>query len=160
MVRVLVTGMSGTGKSAVLGQLGRRGHRVVDTDEDDWAEDVAAGPAGVERLWREDRMSELLAEHDEGFLFVAGCVRNQGLFYDRFDAVVLLRAPTEVMLERIATRTSNPFGKSPEERERIVRDLHSVEPVLRRTATDEVTTDRPVVDVVDDVEEIARRIMR
>ena len=54
MVRVLVTGMSGTGKSAVLGQLRRRGHRVVDTDEDDWSEDVAAGPAGVERLWRED----------------------------------------------------------------------------------------------------------
>jgi dephospho-CoA kinase len=147
VVRVLVTGMSGTGKSAVLGQLRLRGHRVVDTDDDGWAQDVAAGAAGVERLWREDRMSELLAEHDEGFLFVAGCVRNQGLFYDRFDAVVLLRAPTEVMLARIAARTSNPFGKSAHERQRILGDLESVEPVLRRTATAEVSTDRP--EVVD-----------
>jgi dephospho-CoA kinase len=30
---VLVTGMSGTGKSAVLAELERRGHRVVDKDE-------------------------------------------------------------------------------------------------------------------------------
>ena len=158
MVRVLVTGMSGTGKSAVLGELRRRGHQVVDTDEGDWAEDVAAGPAGVERLWREDRMSELLAADGEGFLFVAGCVRNQGHFYDRFDAVVLLRAPAEVMLQRIAARTSNPFGKSAHERERILRDLESVEPVLRRTATAELVTDRPLDEVVGEVEAIVRRL--
>jgi len=34
VTRVLVTGMSGTGKSTVLGELRRRGHRVVDTDYD------------------------------------------------------------------------------------------------------------------------------
>ncbi|HTZ43323.1 MAG TPA: hypothetical protein VMB79_05620 [Jatrophihabitans sp.] len=37
--RVLLTGMSGTGKSTVLGELGRRGHRVVDTDYGGWGED-------------------------------------------------------------------------------------------------------------------------
>ncbi|MGH3840656.1 MAG: hypothetical protein ACRDS0_04290 [Pseudonocardiaceae bacterium] len=36
MVRVLVTGMSGTGKSTALRALGQRGHRVVDTDSDEW----------------------------------------------------------------------------------------------------------------------------
>ena len=33
---MLVTGMSGTGKSTVLAELGRRGHRVVDTDAPGW----------------------------------------------------------------------------------------------------------------------------
>jgi len=33
---VLVTGMSGTGKSAVTAELACRGHRVVDTDEPGW----------------------------------------------------------------------------------------------------------------------------
>ena len=32
MIRVLVTGMSGTGKTTVLGQLAERGYRAVDTD--------------------------------------------------------------------------------------------------------------------------------
>jgi dephospho-CoA kinase len=33
MRRILVTGMSGTGKSSALAELGRLGFRVVDTDE-------------------------------------------------------------------------------------------------------------------------------
>jgi hypothetical protein len=33
-------------------------------------------------------------------LFVAGCVANQRLLYDRFDAVVLLSAPVDVLLAR------------------------------------------------------------
>jgi dephospho-CoA kinase len=32
MTTILVTGMSGTGKSTALAALARRGHRVVDTD--------------------------------------------------------------------------------------------------------------------------------
>src|SRR5699024_7165199 len=36
VARVLVTGMSGTGKSTVLGELERRGHVVVDTDYGGW----------------------------------------------------------------------------------------------------------------------------
>jgi hypothetical protein len=36
MSRILVTGISGTGKSSVLGELGRRGYRVVDTDDQGW----------------------------------------------------------------------------------------------------------------------------
>ena len=36
--KILVTGISGAGKSAVLVELGRRGYRVVDTDEPGWRE--------------------------------------------------------------------------------------------------------------------------
>jgi predicted ATPase len=32
VARILITGMSGTGKSTLLAELGRRGHRTVDTD--------------------------------------------------------------------------------------------------------------------------------
>ena len=38
MSTILVTGMSGTGKSSALAELGRRGFRVVDTDEPGWRE--------------------------------------------------------------------------------------------------------------------------
>jgi dephospho-CoA kinase len=51
---------------------------------------------------------------------VQGCLRNQGKFYDRFDAVVLLSAPAEVMLDRIARRTTNDFGRTSAEREMIL----------------------------------------
>ncbi len=40
-MRVLITGMSGTGKSAVIQALAERGYRSVDADEAGWSEVVA-----------------------------------------------------------------------------------------------------------------------
>ncbi len=124
MTRFLITGMSGTGKSTALAELARRGHRVVDADLSDWSIEVTSPTgSGAEQLWRQDAMDALLAQPVTGWLFVAGCASNQGSFYDRFDAVVLLSVPGEVMLQRIATRSTNPFGKRAHEQQRIVADL-------------------------------------
>jgi dephospho-CoA kinase len=151
MTVVLVTGMSGTGKSAALAELERRGHRVVDTDYGGWTE----GEPGSERLWDEDRMEALLDEHEEGVLFISGTADNQGAFYPRFDAVVLLSAPAEVILERTAGRESNDFGKTNAERELILSDLATFEPLLRGGATAEIDTRAPLEEIVDALERIA-----
>jgi dephospho-CoA kinase len=149
---VFVTGMSGTGKSSALAELACRGHRVVDTDYGDCIDDTP----GSERLWNESRMDELLTAHEDGVLFVSGCVANQGKFYDRFDAVVLLSAPADVILERVARRGTNDFGKSDAERDEILRDLASVEPLLRRGAIAAIDTRASLDEVVDELERIAR----
>jgi shikimate kinase len=147
---VLITGMSGTGKSTVLAELERRGHRVVDTDHGDWID-----RSGPEPLWDEVRIGALLDEDSDGALFIAGCVANQGRFYHRFAAVVLLSAPEAVILERVARRTTNPFGKRSEERARISADLETIEPLLRCGATAEIDTRRPVGEVADLLEAAA-----
>ena len=153
---VLVTGMSGTGKSPALAELERRGHRVVDTDYGGYAREVlSADGNGREQLWDEERMERLLDEHTGGVLFVAGCVANQGRFFARFDAVVLLSAPAEVLLGRVAAREGNPFGKSDAERARILDDLAAVEPLLRAGATAEIDTRAPLEEVVERLEAIA-----
>jgi dephospho-CoA kinase len=156
---VLVTGMSGTGKSAALTELARRGHRVVDTDYGGLSEEVPSSDGhGLEQLWREDRIDALLSGHDDGVLFISGCVANQGKFYPRFDAVVLLSAPEDVILERIATRETNDFGKTEAERSRIRHDLANVEPLLRAGATAELDTRLPLEEVVDGLERIAAEV--
>ena len=148
--------MSGTGKSTVLKELALRGHRVVDTDDAGWCEDViSADGSGPERLWREDRIRDLLADDVVGSLFVSGCTSNQGKFYDRFDAVVLLSLPVDVLLGRVESRGTNNYGKDPAERERILGDLDTVEPLLRETSTTEIDATRPLQDVVDAVEAAA-----
>jgi dephospho-CoA kinase len=155
MTAVLVTGMSGTGKSTALAELARRGHRVIDTDDDGWSEEVPHAVRGREQLWREDRMDALLAEPADGTLFVSGCVANQGTFYPRFDAIVLLSVPVDVLLDRVATRSTNDFGKSDVERALILSDLREIEPLLRAGATAEIDTRKPVGEVADLLESIA-----
>jgi predicted ATPase len=55
MKRVLLTGMSGTGKSTVINKLGELGYKVLDTDYGGFTVEVDSG-AGPERLWRDDRI--------------------------------------------------------------------------------------------------------
>lgn len=142
----MVTGMSGTGKSTVLAELERRGFRVVDTDLPGWSE---WKPDPGEWRWREDRIAELLASPYEPTLYVSGCVSNQGRFYDRFDAIVLLSASAEVILHRVDHRTTNDYGKEPAERDLILLQIATVEPLLRATSTHELDASRPLDDVVD-----------
>ncbi|MEV0953630.1 AAA family ATPase [Promicromonospora sp. NPDC050249] len=142
MARILITGMSGAGKSTLLGELARRGHRTVDTDYDSWELPGA--------LWDEDRMNELLAGHDD--VVVSGTAENQGRFYDRFEHVVLLSAPVEVLIERAATRTNNPYGRSADQQAEIREYVVEVEPLLRRGADVELDGRRPIAELADTVE--------
>ena len=143
--KVLVTGMSGTGKSTALGELSRRRFRVVDTDEPGWTVWDADDDGYV---WREGRIAELLSADEGPTLYVSGTVSNQGRFYPLFDAIVLLSAPAEILLHRIEDRTTNRYGKSGAERELVLRHLAEVEPRLRATCTHEIDATRPIEDVV------------
>jgi adenylate kinase family enzyme len=147
MKRVLITGMSGTGKSSLLHELAARGYRTVDTDYGDYFQTVDG-----ERLWREDRIAALLCSAPDalpGVLFVQGTTRNQGRFYPRFDHIVLLSTPAEILAERLATRSSNPYGKDPAELAETLGYLETVEPLLRASAALEVVTTVPVPQVAD-----------
>jgi len=146
MARVLLTGMSGAGKSTVLAAVARRGYPTVDTDYDGWELPGA--------LWDEPRMSALLHEHHT--IAVSGTARNQGRFYDRFEHVIYLRVPLEVLLERVRTRTDNPYGKTVAQQADITRHIAEVEPLIRRSATLELDGLLPVPDLTDRVERCLR----
>src|SRR3954452_3773384 len=138
--------MSGAGKSTLLAELRRRDHLTVDTDHEGWT--LADG------TWDERRMDDLLADHAD--VVVSGTVDNQGRFYDRFDSVVLLSAPLEVLLQRVAARADNPYGGTPEQRAEIAHYVQTVEPLLRRRASVELDGRRPVSELADAVERLGR----
>lgn len=135
--------MSGTGKSSVIAKLVALGYKAVDTD-DGWCEPLPEG----RQQWREEAIQALLASEDASVLFIAGCEENQARFHAQFDHIVLLTAPLETLVQRLANRTSNSFGKSPEELSRVLDDISTTEPLLRQAADHEVRTTMPLDDVV------------
>jgi dephospho-CoA kinase len=156
MKRVLLTGMSGTGKSSVITELAARGYKAVDADYDGFSELVEIPPGSdphepglrEDWVWSEDRVARLLATEDADVLFFSGAASNMGKFRRQFDHVVLLSAPIDVMTERLLTRTNNPYGKSPGELDRVTALKKTVEPLLRRIADVEIDTSIPLDQVV------------
>jgi shikimate kinase len=155
MKRVLITGMSGTGKSTLVGELAARRYQAVDADYDGLSElvNVPGENGGVapgrDWLWQEQRIQEVLARDDGGVLFISGCAPNQWKFYAQFDHIVLLTAPASLIVERLAARTTNTYGKHPDEVARVLHLQRTIEPLLRSAAGLEVDTSVPLSEVVE-----------
>lgn len=163
MKRILVTGMSGVGKSTVINTLVDRGYQAVDLDHPDWSEWTESsdgeGPTpsrpGQDWTWREDRVRELLKTDESEVLFVAGCAANMSAFRTEFDTIVLLSAPPAIMVERLANRLTSEYGHVPGEINQSLKFKETVEPKLRSMAQYELDTTAPVDDVVAAILELA-----
>jgi AAA domain len=123
VVRVLVTGVSATGKSSLVKELRRRGYTAFDADDDGFTAPLPDGIWG----WRTDLIRSLFDQcgYDQ-LVFFAGC--SDGQVALAFDFKVLLTAPVEMILDRLRLRTTNPFGKTQAERDRVPADIEWVLP--------------------------------
>ena len=120
-----------------------RSHWVV-ADPDD-----ALTPSrGRDWIWQEDRVRELLSASREDYLFVSGCAENMGNLFDVIDTVVLLSAPVDTLMHRLAKRTAKGYGHTVEQRSTIAQLVETVEPSLRQCAHHEIDTTRPVDETV------------
>jgi shikimate kinase len=158
MKRVLITGMSGTGKSAVIRELVGRGHLGHDLDTADWSHWVDVNPSdeltpvrGKDWLWQEARVGALLTKPIGGTLFVSGCAQNMSNLFPLIDCIILLSAPVDTILRRLAGRSLEGYGHSDKERRKVVDLIATVEPLLREAADYEIDTSRAVAATVDEI---------
>jgi shikimate kinase len=158
MKRVLITGMSGTGKSSVIQELVARGYQAHDLDTPEWSEWIDTDPSdaltpahGKDWVWREDRVRALLSQPKDGTLFIGGCAENMGQLYPLIDAVILLSAPVATIMERLRTRSPHSYGSVADERRKVTDLISTIEPLLRKSADYEIDTRRSVQATVDEI---------
>ena len=142
-MHVLITGMSGTGKSSLVHELRKRGYVAYDADDDGFSEPRQDGRWG----WRAEEVAELLSRSPDQLLFFAGCSEEQAWL--PFDYRVLLTAPEPVMIERLRTRTDNTYGKREQQLSHVLTDLAEIEPLIRRSADLVLTPTEPPARVAD-----------
>jgi shikimate kinase len=158
MKRVLITGMSGTGKSAVIGELAARGYEAHDLDTSEWSQWIDVDPSdsltparGKDWVWQEDRVRALLLRPRSMPLFVSGCAENMGRLFHLIDEIVLLSAPVVTVMARLAARPGGRYGSGEDDRRKVRELMSTIEPRLRELASHEIDTQRSTAATVDAV---------
>ena len=123
------------------------GERVVDRPHplpSRWRDDFA---------WHIDTevVRALAAELIDGLGFVAGTVENEADAWELFDHVVCLVVDEETLRYRLATRTTNAFGKDPVELEMAVAANRGASDRCRTYGATVIDATQPVDAVVRDL---------
>ncbi|MFB7242098.1 hypothetical protein CW362_33895 [Streptomyces populi] len=173
MPLVWVTGNSGVGKSTVCDLLKERGESAVDADWEGynhWVDRTSGRvvtdppypvPAGwLDRFaWRigRARVEALAAGSREKATFLFGTVENEVDVWDLFDIVVCVVVDDQTLRNRLLTRTTNSFGKHPEELAAALECNEGMESTYRRFGATILDGTRSVTEVADAVLAAAAR---
>lgn len=171
---IWVTGLSGTGKSAIAEGLRELGHWSVDADDDgmsswrshDTGDLVASPPIARRRAgWLEEhdwvidvtRVQRLRHEAENRHAFLLGAVANEEEVLPLADVVICLVADAATLTRRLVTRGSNDFGQAPGDIEAVLSWLGRYEDRHRGIGAAMVDATQPLADVIADVLAAARR---
>jgi shikimate kinase len=162
-----VTGNSGTGKSTVCEELRARGYVALDADEDGfcrWIDRAEGGvvidpPYPVPEGWLDrhgwvivrERVETLVEESPCRIAFLCGSAENEQDVRDLFDVIVCLVIDEDTLRHRLATRTTNPFGKHPEELAAALKWNPRMRAIYESLGAAIIDASRPVTEVVDGV---------
>lgn len=165
MPLVWVTGTSGVGKSTVCALLKSLGQLTVDADWEGynhWVDRTSGQvvvdppdpvPVGwLDRFaWRISRaqVEALAARTHDNTAFLCATVENETDVWDLFDLVVCLVIDNETLRDRLLTRTTNTFGKHPEELAAALEHNDDVEPTYRRLGATIIDGTKPPAEVAD-----------
>lgn len=151
----LIEGVSGTGKTSVCDELGRRGYNAVHCDRDlAYQGDPKTGEpldgfAHEHHIWDVDKVRALVADQSYAASFFCGGSRNFDRFIDLFDGVFVLEVDLDTLKRRLAVRSEDAWGGRASEREFIAR-LHATKEDLPKNAiiVDATASISRVVDVI------------
>jgi gluconate kinase len=165
VVKYLVTGQAGSGKSSIARELVRRGVTAYDTDSIPeacgfdyadtglpvpWSE--LTHPIDFRRIhwnWRLDVLDELLDSADD--VFVCAIASNTVAQRHRFDRVFVLQLDDETLARRLRERTEHTFGKDPREAAAVIAHNRVIADEWRARGAIVIDAARPLTDVVDDI---------
>jgi dephospho-CoA kinase len=165
-MKILITGISGTGKTTVLSELQKQGFVVIDLDATgmcrwrniETQEITEYGPTGRDYDWLTKHgwycdtltLQKFLSYiREDKDVFVAGISENIEELASQFDKVFIFEASDEVVKERLNARTNNHFAKKEEEQEFIFK--HSRELLKKIKDFVEIDANKTRKEIVESV---------
>lgn len=169
MPLIYITGISGTGKTAVAAALKARGYEAYDADGEgfnSWYDrktnkkvKVPKGADPHTREWQEkniwnmsrEKVEELAAKAKNKTIFFCGVTANEREMWDLFSKVICLTADEKTLRHRLATRTSNDYGKAPHELAEIIEWHQPHQETHRKSNSILIDSTKPLNEIVEEI---------
>lgn len=169
MALIYITGISGTGKTAVAAALKARGFEAYDGDGEGFntfydrkTNKQVKIPEGIDlhtREWKEkniwntsrEKVEELAARAKNKIIFLCGTTANEREMWNLFSKVICLTADEKTLRHRLATRTSNDYGKAPHELKEILEWHQPHQESHRKSNSIMIDSTKPLDEVVEEI---------
>lgn len=167
-MKVLITGVAGTGKSTIIKALNVRGISAIDLhdvpglfhwQDKETKEKIQYTPVEskewfntVDRLCDIPKLKELLSEHDNVVMAGATSGSNQEEFLSLFDKIILLQAKPETLVHRMQTRVNKSgYGKTKAEQDDNIEWQKEFDPKILLYGAVPISTEGDITGVVDTI---------
>lgn len=170
-MKILVTGISGTGKTTLAKSLAERGYKTIDIDHIpnlcSWINRETGEKSLLSNI--EDPDNEFIDSHDyvcdvvqleemmdrsEENVFVFGSVGDNSSLVHLFDKIILLQCGPETIVHRLESRQTNDFGKKKEVQNRMLEWRDVFDNLMVGAGAIVINTDQSIGKVVEDLEKI------
>lgn len=164
MTKVLITGVSGTGKSTVANALAERGYTAFDADNTKGMTKLVDRESGLSAPWpegfvdwkkyaynlSENRLHEVLASDKDVFLSVVAS--NQKRFFPMFNTVIVLKIDDkEAHLKRLQTRDVHEYGQDEQNLKLTIDKAQAQTEEWVSLGAIAIDASKPVNEVVDNI---------
>ena len=164
-MKILITGVAGTGKSTMSKNLKEKGFFAMDFSEvqgmcfwqdKNTKEKVDWSPiqsrewfTNKERICDLEKLKEVLSQHKD--IIMSGVASgNQTAYLPFFDKVILLQCNPETFVYRMQTRTA-PYGKTKAEQEEVIEWQKEFDPLILSYGAIPISTEGELNKTIDKV---------
>jgi dephospho-CoA kinase len=164
-LKIFITGIAGTGKSAIATELQKRGINSIDIDHvpglcawvhNETGEKVTEANPDNAFIDQYDYQCDIgmlqeLMNKSEELVIVCGSVGDNSTLLPLFDKTFLFQCSPETLLKRLRTRDSNDFAKNEAVQDRMLEWRKIFDVLMLNASAVPINTDRPFDMVVEEV---------